>query len=167
MTRQKPPLALWAIALLVLALRVGATVRAEDGHRVGIVVRHGDGRVVTRCVTFAENEITAWEALQRSGLDVVAVSGSGLGTALCRIDGEGCGADNCFCALPNYWSVWQYGDGRWTYSPIGVTALALGDGDLVGFGWGEGRMPLVGPDQICASPQRPVLLPLILVPVRG
>ncbi|RLC66222.1 MAG: hypothetical protein DRI48_05180, partial [Chloroflexi bacterium] len=46
--------------------------QAQSPNRVGLVVRFGDGSLVTRCVEFSEPEISGYDVLTRSGLNVVA-----------------------------------------------------------------------------------------------
>ena len=62
------PLAIWARVrvLLALLLMLGAAtagVNADDVNRAGLVIVHGDGRIVTRCIDFAEPQITGMELL--------------------------------------------------------------------------------------------------------
>ena len=44
-------------------------------NQVGLVVRLGDGKVLTRCVEFGEAEISGYEVLVRAGLQVVCQPG--------------------------------------------------------------------------------------------
>ncbi len=87
-------LALW----LALLTAVPATAQDLPPHRAGLVVVHGDGRVLTRCVAFAEETISGADLLRRSGLVVVLSPYGGLGYGVCAIDGEGCAnGEDCFC----------------------------------------------------------------------
>ncbi len=83
--------------LLLLALALPAQAQEETPHRAGLVVRHGDGRVVTRCVTFSEESISGVELLRRSGLAATFAAYGGLGYGVCVIDGQGCDSGDCFC----------------------------------------------------------------------
>ncbi|MBC7237429.1 MAG: hypothetical protein H5T69_16430, partial [Chloroflexi bacterium] len=133
-----------ALLLVLLAALGGAAelpALAQGPNRVALVVQHGDGTVVTRCVEFDEPSLTGYQILLRSGLEITASSGP-LGTAICRIDGEGCDAGNCFCQMPgSYWSYWNLADGAWQYSPLGASARQVHNGDVEGWAWGAGSPP--------------------------
>jgi len=145
---------LWTIILWVAALWLGTTGAAADGpRRVGVVVVHGDGSVVTRCVAFSESSLTGFEALERTGLDIVSAFNPGQGMAMCRIDGEGCDAGNCFCDMPNYWTYWHLVDGAWQYSSAGGSTHRIYDGDVDCWLWGSGNPPpAISLDEICVPP---------------
>jgi hypothetical protein len=143
------------IALLTFAAQAGSPItRAQQSNRVGLVVGLGDGTFVTRCVAFSESEISGYEAMMRSDLDVTASGG-----AVCRIEGIGCPADDCFCALPDYWSYWHLIDGVWQYSGSGAQGSTVRDGDVEGWNWGAEPPPPVLFRQICSLPT--IYLPLV------
>ncbi|HID24016.1 MAG TPA: hypothetical protein EYP14_16665, partial [Planctomycetaceae bacterium] len=87
------------IGAVLLAALAAPTAWAQHPppHRAGLIVVHGDGRVVTRCVPFDEETLTGADLLARSGLSVTFAAYGGLGQAVCAIDGEGCPAEDCFC----------------------------------------------------------------------
>ncbi len=143
------------IGLLIWGIdpRVGA----QSPNRVGLVVQFGDGRTITRCVEFTEAEISGYDVLARSGLSVIASASSGIGTAICQIEGEGCPAENCFCkcrgATCTYWSYWHLDGAAWRYSNLGASNYRVGNGQVEGWRWGNESPPPVIPfDQICAPP---------------
>jgi hypothetical protein len=145
------------LALTVLLALVIAGVGlpgacAQQPNRVGLVVHFGDGSVITRCVEFGEPEINGYDVLVRSGLAVIAAYDSGQGAAVCKIEHEGCPAEDCLtCAYPNYWSYWHLANGAWVYSQVGGSGYTVHNGDVEGWSWGNGAPPPVVPlDQICA-----------------
>jgi len=144
--------------ILLLAPAVVETgprgAHAQQANRVGLVVEHGDGSVTTRCIEFSEQEISGYDVLTRSGLNVVAAFESGMGAAVCAVGGEGCPAESCLtCDVPNYWAYWHLDGGAWVYSPIGVSSYTVHDGDVEGWRWGGGDPPdVIQFDQICAPP---------------
>ena len=79
--------------------------QAASLHRVGIVVEHGDGQVIRRCVGFDTATATALAVLQASGLEVgISSYGGGLGAAVCQIDNEpSTYPPGCFTASGSYW----------------------------------------------------------------
>ncbi len=140
--------------------------RAQQANRVGLIVEHGDGSVTTRCVEFNEPEISGYDVLTRSGLDIVAAFESGMGAAVCAVDGEGCTVGSCLtCDVPNYWAYWHMDGGDWVYAQIGVTSYTVHDGDVEGWRWGGGDPPDVVPfDQICAPPPTDTPIPPTATP---
>ncbi|MCK4472299.1 MAG: hypothetical protein KAW49_10985, partial [Anaerolineae bacterium] len=151
------------IVLLVLAVVRASPpgARAQSPNRAGLVVRFGDGSFITRCVEFSEPQISGYDVLMRSGLNVVAAYYSGEGAAICKIEHEGCLVEDCLtCAYPNYWSYWHLVDGAWVYSQVGVSGYTVHPGDVEGWSWGAGEPPSLVPfDQICAPPPTDTPLP--------
>ncbi|MGC9395601.1 MAG: hypothetical protein ACP5J4_12170 [Anaerolineae bacterium] len=150
------------LCLLLLATprRVGA--QEVGTNRAGLIVVHGDGRVLTRCVTFTEDQISGVALLQRSGLTIDANSGP-MGSAVCTINSEGCPANDCFCQCKGtpctYWNYFhRNGDGSWAYSGMGAATWTVGDGDIDGWVWGDGSAPppALALDTICDA--EPVLV---------
>jgi hypothetical protein len=147
------PVALALYNVLVWGALAAPTRAAANG--AGVVVRHGDGRVVYAYVPFDEARISGLELLRRAGLDVVS-GNAGFGEGVCAIDGEGCPADNCFCksyGSPSvYWRYYTLKDGRWIYSSLGASVRLLGDGDVDGWEWSGGapHLPAVTIGEIAA-----------------
>lgn len=155
----------WGIVVAVILWLAGGALplTAAEPHRAGLVIVHGDGRVVTRCVTFAEESISGVELLVRSGLEL-RLDATGVGTTICSIAGEGCPApSSCFCQCQSspcvYWSYWQLEEGAWRYSNLGAGLTQVRDGTVEGWVWGEGSAsgeatapPVLGMDEICGEP---------------
>ena len=128
-----------------------------EPNRVGLVVVHGDGTIVKKCVEFSAESITGAEALQRAGLEPVLSSYGGLGYGICAIDSEGCAAgEDCFCQCrKSPCSYWVYShrqqDGAWTISGLGASSWTLRSGDIDGWVWGDGTEtpPLVTFEDVC------------------
>jgi len=159
-----------ALALLI-ALLVTATVTAQPAppHRAGLVVVHGDGQVVSRCVAFDEEAISGIDLLRRSGLALVLGAYGGLGYGVCAIDGEGCASgQDCFCQCRSSpCTYWTYShrrpDGSWAISGLGAGAWLLHDGDVDGWVWGDGTVapPSIDLDDICPpTPPAPTSTPV-------
>ncbi|MGC9359830.1 MAG: hypothetical protein ACP5G7_05550 [Anaerolineae bacterium] len=133
------------------AVQLGAPspVRAQPPNRVALVVYFGD-RTVTRCVNFEERQITGYDVLERSGLEITASYGP-MGAAICAIEGVGCSAERCLlCEAPKYWSYWRVVDGAWTYLQRGSSLVEVTDGEVQGWAWGEGNPPpIVAFDDVC------------------
>lgn len=150
---------------LFLLLCLSALVVAAQSpppQRAGLVVRHGDGRVVTACVSFTEETISGADLLQRAGLPVVLSAYGGLGYGVCAIDGEGCAAgQDCFCQCRGgpcaYWTYsHRQPDGSWAISGVGASEWRLRDGDVDGWAWGDGTVapPTLSFEEVCPESAR-------------
>lgn len=161
---------LFAALVVLLALSGGsAPVQpARAAGAVGIVIRHGDGRLAYAAVPLAGDRMTGAEALQKSGLGLNVSVGGSFGVAVCTIDGEGCESpkEDCFCKSygdPAYY--WHYylrnPDGSWRNSALGAGNRILYDGDVDGWAWtgGESNLPTVTLEQIAAVVQRSAATP--------
>lgn len=155
---------LWFLLVVLAGLALSAAVQAQTPpNRVGLVVRHGDGQVLTACVEFSEPTISGAEVLIRAGLGMTMDAQRG--GMICSLDGEGCQfpAESCFCecetlgAACTYWAYFHLADTGWVYSQIGASTYQVKPGGVEGWGWGrgtegEGAMPPVYTfDQLCAD----------------
>jgi hypothetical protein len=131
-----------AEALLGLAGRpLSALALPWQPNRAGLVVQSGEGQVTTTCVRFAESTLTGYDLLARSGLPVNSLTDPGLGTAVCGIENTGCPVDDCFCAMPAYWSYWEPGPTGWAYAATGAAQTEVVNGSVNGWSWGDGVVP--------------------------
>lgn len=167
--------------LIVILMAVDPSWAGNE-NQVAMVVDFGNGQIAAKCVSFQEDSITGYEALQRSGLPVEIDFQTG-GAAICRIDGQGCPSDDCFCACRGggeckYWSYWHFVNGTWSYSVAGSGIYKLQDGAIDGWVWGLGSVdqakppPAIPFNEICidenaASPTatstpRPTSTPMVL-----
>ncbi len=147
----------------------GERVQAQQPNQAALIVQHGDGRLITRCISFTEAEITGYDVLARSGLEIVTNFDSGMGGTICAIDGEGCPAHDCWCQCKGspcvYWAYHQLIDGQWVYSNLGASNYRVQHGDVEGWAWGEGnpqggvQPPLIPFEQICAPPATDTPIP--------
>lgn len=140
-----------SVPLLLLALgAASAWASAGDVNQAALVIVHGDGSVVTRCVAFEESQISGFDLLQRSGLDI-NLEASTMGATICRLDGEGCTfpAQSCFCQCEGsscrYWSYWRWADGEWRYSQQGASNSTVLPGSIDGWVWGAGAVDQASP----------------------
>ncbi len=132
------------VGLIAIALLSGVAAAQPAVNRAGVVVRFGNGEVVTACVEFSEPSISGLELLERSGLPVISQQSS-IGAAVCKIGREGCDypATSCFCARDQqgravYWAFYRREAGGWRYSNLGASSVRVSDGDLHGWAWGPG-----------------------------
>ncbi len=149
------------LAILGLIVPVSAMAQPTP-RRAGVVVRFGDGNVVTRCVAFSEPSLTGMELLMRAGFALRVDSGSSIGAGVCKINSLGCDAGkSCFCqcegATCAYWQYFHLADGAWKYSVLGAGLYQVADGTVEGWAWGNNILPpVMSLEQICAgAPAQP------------
>lgn len=148
----------WHLALW-FALLVPVVGAAQTGNQAGLVVRFGEDRLETYCVSFAEAEITGRELMERAGL-ALEFEEVGMGASVCRVEDVGCGSGNCFCQCQGgtceYWSYWHLRDGEWRYAASGASITQVAHGDVQGWSWGPGSVseaiapPDVTFEEVCA-----------------
>ncbi len=133
------------------------------GNRAALVVRDGDGRITSRCVTFPEGSISGEELLNRSGLNI-SMKNWGIGKTVCSIDSYGCPPPkDCWCRCQGadceYWAYYHWTGDAWQFSSVGVSSFRVRDGALEGLAWGAGTYgssgaipPTMTFDAICLAP---------------
>jgi hypothetical protein len=145
-------LALAAAALAALApgSPFAASCAAAGSNHAAMVVEHGDGSVVTRCVAFGTSAVTGQRLLDLSGVAWSGQTFGGFGEAVCAMDSEP--AHYAACPGPDsYWAVFvSRRGGSWQLTVVGISSLALGDGDAEGFRY----VPAVGDPASPPSPAR-------------
>lgn len=114
--------------------------------------------MLTRCVSFVEDQFSGFQLIQRSGVSYQALSYGSLGEAICQLDGEPASAPaNCF-GTGFYWQYLHWVGTRWVPSQVGASEWILHDGDLDGWHYASGlssALPGLTLAQVCAPPQRP------------
>jgi hypothetical protein len=127
----------------LVGLLVAAQAGGEELNHAGLVIRHGDGRLIYAYVAFPEEAISGVELLRRSGISLVTIGFGGLGEGVCTIDGEGCPASDCrqrVCqGSGEDTPFWQYfrqrTAGEWVPLSLGASATKVRDGDVDGWSW--------------------------------
>jgi hypothetical protein len=147
---------LCALALFLTPLpSATAATPAPHLNGAGLVIKHGDGRVLYFYVQFSESQITGEQLIERAGVQLDITPYAGLGGGVCMIDHEGCPSSNCFCksfAVPSVY--WRYhslnADGKWVYRATGPAQRKVHDGDVDGWSWSsdDGDLPSTSIDAI-------------------
>jgi hypothetical protein len=108
---------------------------ASTTHHVAVVVEHGDGTTLQRCVSFSTASISGADSVDRSGLEWGTVSFGSYGLAVCQLDGEPTSyPPTCWTGTSPFWALFvARGGGSWQTSNLGVSNIALRDGDALGF----------------------------------
>jgi len=110
-----------------------ASCAGAGPNHAALVVEHGSGSVVTRCVAFDAATVTGEQLLDSSGVAWSGQTFGGFGAAVCAMDEEPAQYVSC-PGKDGYWAVFvATGGGEWELSPVGISSLKLGDGDAEGF----------------------------------
>ena len=137
---------LWASATLALLTACGGggspapasgstgttCVNQSAAHHAYVVVQHLSGKTVERCVGFGGTQLTGEELMDQSKIKYTAQTFSGLGKAVCAIDGEPAQFTECFPKDQTFWAMYvSTGGGPWQEAQAGYTATNLKDGDAI------------------------------------
>jgi hypothetical protein len=162
------------LLIAVCAALAGATLLHHPvqaaAHRAALVIEHGSGRIISRCVSFAEDHLSGVQLIQRSGLEYQVKSFGSLGNAVCQLDREPASVPaGCFGSAAT-WQYFQRSGGGWKQASSGPDTTTVGDGGMDGWLYAAGQANLsaqVSFAQVCrpavaaASPKNsPVPLPL-------
>ena len=137
-----------ALASLAPGSPAAGTCAAAGSHHAAVVVEHGDGSVVTRCVSFDAAEITGEQLLNLSGIAWSSQTFGGFGDAVCAVDSEPARYATCL-GKDDYWAVFSAsGGGTWRLANVGISSVVIHDGDAEGFRY----VPAVGTVAAPVSP---------------
>ncbi len=129
-----------ALAALAPGSPLASTCAGAGTHHAALVVEHGDGSVVSRCVSFDVAAVTGEQLLNSSAVAWSGQSFGGFGVAVCAVDSEPAHYSIC-PGKDKYWAVFVSRDGgAWQLASVGISTLTLGDGDAEGFRY----VPAVG-----------------------
>ena len=135
--------------------------RVGDGdQQIALVVSFGDGHDDAICIAHDQGSITAYAALQQSGLEMASQYHAAYDAyTLCRLTGSqestnGCSYpdEDCFCDDNGaFWSFWRFVGGEWVKSQTGLAGVQLESGELFAQHWsGRGDSPPACTfDQVC------------------
>lgn len=147
-----------AVAIAYLITFTSGISAADDSHEAGLVVRHGDGATTFAIIRFEDGPISGIDLLRQAGVSLVSVEFGGLGSAVCSIDGEGCGVESCrtsVCQTANpdspYWRYFRLNQhSEWEPVPLGASSRELTDGDVDGWSWtsDESHLPSMAFEEI-------------------
>jgi len=129
-------------------------------HHAALVIQHSSGSLITRCVAFAEAQITGLQLVQRSGVSYTAQDFGSMGSAMCQLDREPSSAPpGCFGSGP-YWQYFHRQGGAWQASMVGASSSPLRDGDMDGWRYaaGAGQSPAIIAFQTVCSPPTPAAI---------
>ena len=127
-------------------------------HHAALVIQHASGSVITRCVAFAEDQITGLQLVERSGVPYEEQSFGSIGTAMCQLDREPSTVPSgCFGSGP-YWQYFHRRGAAWQTSAFGASSSVLRDGDMDGWHYAAGANQVPGNVEfasVCGAPPPP------------
>jgi hypothetical protein len=128
-------LALLIPASVIPGPGAAAACAAASGDRVAVVVQHGNGTTLSRCVAFSGDSISGEQALAKSGIQAGTLPSGGFGVAVCQLDGEPASyPPSCWTGTSPFWALFvARGSGSWQYQSVGISSIVLHDGDALGF----------------------------------
>lgn len=157
---------MWLGAAATAALTVALlSVRPAHAaiHHAALVIQHSSGSLITRCVAFAEEQITGLQLIERSGMQYEAQDFGSIGSAICQLDREPSTVPpGCFGSGP-YWQYFHRQGGGWQNSALGASSSTLHDGDMDGWHFTPGAKQAPGNvafAAVCAPPPAPTVTPV-------
>ncbi|HVH63237.1 MAG TPA: hypothetical protein VNA65_06515 [Candidatus Dormibacteraeota bacterium] len=121
-------------------------------HRAYVVVEHGSGLSITRCIGFSGDFIDGESAMHQSGIEYRATAVSS-GKAMCQVDSEPAQLDQCFPQNEPYWALFVASSGHWKSAPGGYTQVKLHDGDAMGWHYVAATDPSPAPPPLPSAPK--------------
>jgi hypothetical protein len=124
-----------AIALSPLGPFARSACAGAGPYHAALVVEHGNGTTIQRCVAFSSATIKGDQLLEISGIEYATEPFGGFGQAVCQIDNEPAHFSACLPPSPDpYWAMFVSRDrGAWTASDLGISSQTFADGDAEGF----------------------------------
>ncbi|MEX2426079.1 MAG: hypothetical protein WD401_04870 [Thermomicrobiaceae bacterium] len=124
------------------AFSAGPVLAGERDDQAGVVIFFDDGDIEYHLVDLPNEEITALDLLELADLDLEIEPFSGLGEAVCSIDGTGCPGSDCFCESYSspayYWNFYLFEDEQWLPQMSGASQHTVQTGEVHGWAWTAG-----------------------------
>ncbi len=141
------------VSLAPASPAVSSCAAAGPNH-AAVVIQHGDGSVLKRCVDFDGATITGEATLNQTGIAWSGQVFGGFGNAVCAVDSEPARYSSC-PGQDYYWAVFvSRGGGAWQLSALGISSLTLADGDAEGFRYEPAAGAVLAPAtpaSVCAA----------------
>lgn len=142
--------------LCALVILLASVTAQETWSEAGVVIDYGDERITWIWVPFEEDEITLFELLERSEIEMVTVGFGGLGEGVCQIDDTGCPVGECqqrMCQTTSsspFWRIMKLGDGEWSMTGAGISGTRVVDGEIYALSWSatNPELPIVSLDEL-------------------
>ncbi len=129
----------------------GACASGSTVRHVALVIQHGDGRTLSRCVRFSGTTMTGEQVLQASGIEYQVQNFGTLGDAVCQIDHEPASYSQCLPSSGSYWALFTSPHGgAWQGASKGISELKYLPGDGVGLRYDPESASTAAPPSIAA-----------------
>lgn len=124
----------------------------------GLVIQNSTGELITRCVEFNENSLTAEDLLKRSGFKII-LNQTNFGAAVCYLHNDGMTDEgDCFShPLSFFWNFFESKNEQWVTAEEGVSTYKVTHGGVLGFAfgaWGEVHLPPLSGLDLCGYTSR-------------
>jgi hypothetical protein len=156
------PIATIVVALGLVLLLAGGVSADDKPARSGLIVSFDEDSIEFYVLELPAAEIDGYELLELAGLDLEVHPFSGLGEAICAVNGHGCPSSDCFCesfSSPAYfWQYFLHDDGQWVPQHRGARAHTVADGEIHGWAWTAGQpdLPDLSWDELLELAREPV-----------
>jgi hypothetical protein len=107
-------------------------VNASATHHAYVVVQHGSGTTLQKCVGFTGDTIDGQALMDQSGLAFQTQTFS-FGKAVCQIDNEPAAFTKCFASTGPNWTLFVESSGSWKAALTDYTQATLHDKDALGW----------------------------------
>ncbi|HKW60347.1 MAG TPA: hypothetical protein VJR46_11410 [Candidatus Dormibacteraeota bacterium] len=107
-------------------------VNASAPHHAYIVVQHGAGARLQKCVGFSGDTIDGKTLMDQSRIEFQSMTFT-FGEAICQIDNEPAQFTKCFADNGPNWSLFIDTGGAWTVAQTGYTQVTLHDREALGW----------------------------------
>jgi hypothetical protein len=140
--RLLPPLVGAMLLLLAVILSLPAPSKADGPDDATVVIEFGENNPTVRSISFTA-PISGLAALHLTGLDIVTADFGGGFIAVCRIEGVGCPATDCFTCDPagRSWGNSFWTGSAWQGHSAGAAATTLTEGAIEGWAYGAYEPP--------------------------
>ncbi|MGH7912272.1 MAG: hypothetical protein ACREQM_08000 [Candidatus Dormibacteraceae bacterium] len=121
-------------------------------HHATVVVTHGDGSTVQRCVGFSTPTISGATLMEKSGLEFATQTFS-FGKAACEIDDQPRHWAKCLPSGGEYWALYTLkpGSSTWKTAQSGYATVKLSSGGALGWRY---EPETQSPAPVPASPRK-------------
>lgn len=145
--------------ILYLAVVCTACSSAWASNKAGVLIKNSTDSLITRCVEFEEEFISAEELLKRSGFALVTEE-STFGTLIDYLYNDGMN-DGSYSEDGKFWNFFLHDGSDWIMAEVGISDATVANGSLIGFGygaWGEVVLPPKTFAEVCEIKSKAALV---------
>jgi hypothetical protein len=117
-----------------------ACINASAPHHAFVVVQHGGGARLQKCVGFTGDTIAGEKLMDESKVEYQTQTFN-FGKAVCQLDNEPAQYSQCFGADGRYWALFIDTAGTWAVAQTGYTQVLLHDKEALGWLYTSDQSP--------------------------